>query len=61
LPSVRKDLDPAVAEAEEPVAALLGDERPWLLVGFAGEQVFEERLLGEMELGFRHRIFLDEA
>jgi hypothetical protein len=32
-----------------------------LLVGFAEEQVFEERLLDEMVLGFRHRIFLDEA
>jgi hypothetical protein len=32
-----------------------------LLVEFAGEQVFEGRLMGEMVLGFRHRIFLGEA
>ena len=38
-----------------------GDVLRSLPVGFAGEQVFEGRLLGEMVLGFRRWIFLDEA
>ena len=45
----------------EVVVPAPGDVLRSLLVGFAGEQVFEGRLLGEMVLGFRRWIFLDEA
>lgn len=63
-PFGRRDQDPAIAVVElggEVVVSALGDVLRSLLVGFAGEQVFEGRLLGEVVLGFRRRIFLDEA
>jgi hypothetical protein len=37
------------------------DERQWLLGVVAVVLVFEVPLSDEMELGFRHQIFLDEA
>jgi hypothetical protein len=36
-------------------------EQPSLLGAVAVVLVFEARRLGEMELGFRHRILIDEA
>jgi hypothetical protein len=45
----------------EVVERSLGARQQWLLVGFVEELVFGEPLLGGRELGFRHRIFLDEA
>jgi len=67
MPSVQTNLDrpslAAVGLAE--LVVRLGlfaqeDTQQWLLVYFAGAQVWQGQQTGEMEL-VHHRIFLDEA